>query len=75
MRVTAKVKWDGDEANLVWENGKLSGDHRAIDFATTVDWEAYGPFGGLGLDCDGKLVQLCLPHWTVAAIWTDPVSD
>jgi hypothetical protein len=54
MRATAKIKWDGDEANLVWEDGMLSGDQRAIDFATTVDWEAYGPFGGLGLGCNER---------------------
>jgi hypothetical protein len=51
MRTAAKVKWDGDEANLVWDDGMLSGDQRAIGFAPTVDCEAYGPFGGLGLDC------------------------
>ena len=29
-----------------WDDGKLSCDQQAIDFANTVDWEAYGPFGG-----------------------------
>jgi hypothetical protein len=52
MRTAAKVKWRDEVMKLVWEDRKLSGDQWAVDFATTFDWEAYGPFGGRGPDCD-----------------------